>query len=50
MQGPLISKEQFDRVLHYIEEGKKEGAKLVTGGQRWGEKGYFVKPTVFCDV
>lgn len=49
-QGPLVSKEQLDRVLSYIEIGKKEGAKLVTGGKRWGTKGWFVEPTVFADV
>ncbi|KNE22075.1 aldehyde dehydrogenase family protein [Virgibacillus pantothenticus] len=48
--GPLVSKEQFERVLHYIEIGKKEGAKLVAGGESAGDKGYFVKPTVFADV
>lgn len=48
--GPLVSKEQFDRVLNYIEIGKEEGAKLVAGGERAGDKGYFVKPTVFADV
>ncbi|NBJ69227.1 MULTISPECIES: aldehyde dehydrogenase family protein [Clostridia] len=48
--GPLVSKEQFERVLHYIEIGKEEGAKLVAGGESVGNKGYFVKPTVFADV
>lgn len=33
-----------------IDSGKVEGAKLETGGARWGDKGYFVKPTVFSDV
>lgn len=45
--GAIVSKEQFDRILYYIEEGKKAGAKAVTGGHRVGEKGYFVKPTIF---
>lgn len=49
-QGPLVSKEQMDRVLSYIDHGKKEGAKLVTGGKRWGSKGWYVEPTVFADV
>ncbi|WP_106497795.1 aldehyde dehydrogenase family protein [Lentibacillus sp. Marseille-P4043] len=48
--GPLVSKEQYDRVLHYIEKGKEEGARLVAGGQKQFDKGYFVKPTVFADV
>lgn len=33
-----------------IDSGKEEGAKLVTGGERIGNKGYFVAPTVFADV
>lgn len=49
-QGPQVSKVQFDRVLKYIESGTKQGAKLLTGGQRHGDKGYFIKPTVFADV
>lgn len=40
----------MNRVLHYIELGKKEGAKLETGGNRIGQKGYFVQPTVFSNV
>ena len=38
------------KILNYIESGKKEGAKLLTGGKRVGNKGYFVEPTVFADV
>jgi aldehyde dehydrogenase (NAD+) len=49
-QGTQVSKEQQDIVLKYIESGKKEGATLMTGGERWGNKGYFVQPTVFADV
>lgn len=49
-QGPLVSKEQYDRVMRYIDIGVKEGAKLVAGGKRYGTKGYFVEPTVFADV
>ena len=49
-QGPLVSKEQYDRVMGYIEKGVKEGAKLVAGGKRYGSKGYFVEPTIFADV
>jgi len=48
--GPLISKKQMDRVLGYIEKGKEEGAKVLTGGERAFDKGYFVKPTIFADV
>jgi len=38
------------KILGYVESGKKEGAKLLTGGNRHGKKGYFVEPTVFADV
>jgi acyl-CoA reductase-like NAD-dependent aldehyde dehydrogenase len=50
--GPVISKGQLDRVLSYIESGKQEGARLVTGGDRPANlpKGYFVNPTIFADV
>lgn len=49
-QGAVICKEQFDRILYYIDEGKKGGAKVVFGGERLGEKGYFVQPTIFAGV
>src|SRR4029077_5261320 len=49
-QGPQVSQEQFDRRMGYIEAGKKEWAKLLTGGKRLGERGYFIEPTVFADV
>ena len=45
-----MDEEQFKKVLRYIESGKAEGAKLLCGGERFGDKGYFVKPTVFSDV
>ena len=48
--GPLVSEVQMKRVLDYIEIGKREGARLVTGGTRLGDSGYFVSPTVFADV
>lgn len=38
------------KILGYIEAGKKEGAKLLTGGARHGKKGFFIEPTVFADV
>ena len=48
--GALISENHMNLVLGYIESGKKEGAKLLTGGQRISSlKGYFVEPTVFVD-
>ncbi|XP_068092559.1 aldehyde dehydrogenase 1A1 [Hyperolius riggenbachi] len=49
-QGPQIDKEQYDRILDLIESGKKEGAKLECGGGPWGDKGFFIQPTVFSDV
>ena len=45
--GPLVSKEQHDRVLGYIQKGLSEGGQVLTGGGRHGEKGYFVQPTIF---
>ena len=49
-QGPQVSQEQFDRVMGYIEHGKNDGATLLTGGNRVGQLGYFIEPTVFTDV
>jgi aldehyde dehydrogenase (NAD+) len=49
-QGPQVSKEQQDKVLGYCEAGQKEGAKLVLGGKRWKNKGFFVEPTIFDGV
>jgi acyl-CoA reductase-like NAD-dependent aldehyde dehydrogenase len=48
--GPVVSQEQFDRVKGYLDIGKKEGAKVSAGGETYGEKGYFVKPTLFSGV
>ncbi|ETS84253.1 Aldehyde dehydrogenase [Pestalotiopsis fici W106-1] len=50
VQGPQISKVQYDRILSYIEEGKKEGAELVYGGRSDAKKGYFLQPTIFANV
>ncbi|KAL2091952.1 hypothetical protein ACEWY4_011750 [Coilia grayii] len=49
-QGPQIDKKQFDKILELIESGKREGAKLECGGGPWGQRGFFVQPTVFSDV
>lgn len=49
-QGPQISQIQFDRVMHYIEAGMRQGANLQTGGSRVGDRGFFIEPTVFTDV
>jgi acyl-CoA reductase-like NAD-dependent aldehyde dehydrogenase len=48
--GPLVSKEQFDKVKSYLEIGKKEGARITIGGDAGPGKGYYVKPTIFVDV
>ena len=48
--GPLVSEEQLNRVCGFLESGKSEGAKAVVGGERHGDKGYFVKPTVLVDT
>lgn len=52
--GPVASKRQLERVLEYIDIGKREGARLVCGGERLqGGRhgaGYYVRPTVFADV
>jgi len=49
-QGPQVSQLQFDRIMAHIESGKKDGATLVSGGARHGDKGYFIEPTIFTDV
>lgn len=45
-----IDQEQMNKIMSMIDSGKKEGAKLVSGGERIGDKGYFIAPTVFADV
>jgi aldehyde dehydrogenase (NAD+) len=49
-QGPQVDQDQYNKVMHYIDSGKKEGARLVCGGNRVGDRGYFIQPTVFADV
>ncbi|OQR71772.1 aldehyde dehydrogenase, partial [Tropilaelaps mercedesae] len=49
-QGPQVDKQQMNQILELIDSGKKDGARLLTGGSRVGDKGYFVAPTVFADV
>lgn len=48
--GPLVSKEQFDRVMGYIEAGKRDGASVAMGGDAPSADGYYVNPTVLVDV
>lgn len=49
--GPVINKKQFDSIMGYIEISKKEGAKLLAGGERMTggdfDKGYYIRPTLF---
>jgi aldehyde dehydrogenase (NAD+) len=49
-QGPQVDQAQFDKVMGYIDSGRSEGANLVCGGERVGDRGYFIQPTVFSDV
>jgi len=44
------SKAQFDKILSYIKHGKNEGATLLTGGKKVGNKGYYIEPTIFTNV
>ena len=45
-----VDSEQFEKILRYIRAGVDSGATLETGGDRLGEKGYYIKPTVFSNV
>ena len=47
--GPLQNKQQFDKVLGFIESARKDG-KIIAGGDRKGEKGYFINPTIVRDI
>nr|XP_025701515.1 aldehyde dehydrogenase family 2 member B7, mitochondrial isoform X2 [Arachis hypogaea] len=49
-QGPQIDSLQFEKILKYIRSGIEDGAKLESGGERFGSKGYYIKPTVFSNV
>jgi phenylacetaldehyde dehydrogenase len=48
--GPLVTAEQFSRVSGYLDIGAAEGAKALCGGKMYGERGYFLEPTVLVDV
>ena len=48
--GPMVTENQMNIVLGYIERGQAEGARLVCGGKRAEREGFFVEPTVFADV
>jgi aldehyde dehydrogenase (NAD+) len=49
-QGPQIDKDQFDKIMHFVDLGKSQGADLVTGGKRHGSQGFFIEPTLFANV
>jgi aldehyde dehydrogenase (NAD+) len=49
-QGPQVDRAQFDKIMKYIDIGKNEGAKIVSGGKRWGDRGHFIEPTLFTGV
>jgi aldehyde dehydrogenase (NAD+) len=49
-QGPQVDQAQFDKIMHYIDVGRNEGAECLSGGGRHGDRGYFVEPTLFAGV
>lgn len=49
-QGPQVDQAQFEKILSYIQKGKEQGADCVVGGQRVGDRGYFIEPTIFDNV
>jgi aldehyde dehydrogenase (NAD+) len=49
-QGPQVDRAQFDKIMKYIDIGRHEGARCVTGGERAGNRGFFVEPTLFAGV
>lgn len=48
--GAIVSEEQFEKILRYVERGEKEGAELILDGRKKKEKGYFIGPTIFDRV
>jgi aldehyde dehydrogenase (NAD+) len=49
-QGPQIDQAQFDKILKYVEYGKQDGATCLGGGNRYGDTGYYIEPTLFTGV
>jgi len=49
-QGPQVDRAQFDKIMGYIDSGRRQGATCATGGRRVGSRGYFIEPTVFTNV
>ena len=48
--GPMNNKPHFERVMKYINQCVAEGGKLLFGGKRWGQTGYYIEPAVFADL
>ena len=48
--GPVVSAAQLERIQRYVQIGRDEGAELVLGGERHGDRGYFHQPTIFTSV
>lgn len=48
--GPQVSRSQYDKILHYVDVAKSDGARLLLGGIKNGDQGYFIKPTIFADA
>lgn len=49
-QGPQVDQNQYDKIMDFINRGKNQGAELISGGNRHGDTGYFIEPTVFDNV
>jgi acyl-CoA reductase-like NAD-dependent aldehyde dehydrogenase len=47
--GPLQNRAQFEKVLGFIDTARKDG-RVIAGGERWGERGYFIRPTIVRDI
>ncbi|KAG7097950.1 hypothetical protein E1B28_005261 [Marasmius oreades] len=47
--GPQVSQIQFDRIMHYIDSAKNDGANILIGGDRHGNEGFFIQPTIVTD-
>lgn len=48
--GPQIFKRQFEKVMGFLDIAKQEKLNVLTGGARKGDKGFFIQPTIYCDV
>lgn len=49
-QGPQVDQAQYDKIMSFVDKGKSEGARCLTGGERFGDRGFFVQPTLFEGV